>query len=72
MLNFVVALKAEANPLIEHFNLKHEPNNYFPVFSSGETSLIVSGIGRNLASAATAWLAASKPASTVPGIWESS
>ena len=62
MLNFVVAFQAEANPLIRHFKLKREKNTYFPVFSSVNTTLIISGMGRNLASAATAWLAATKPA----------
>ena len=62
MLNFVVAFQAEANPLIRHFKLKREPNTCFPVFSSADTTLIISGMGRNLASAATAWLAATKPA----------
>ena len=61
MLNFVVAFQAEANPLIRHFKLKREPNTCFPVFSSADTTLIISGMGRNRASAATAWLAATKP-----------
>ena len=62
MLNFVVALQTEANPLIEHFKLKREANRNFPIFSFAGTTLIVSGMGRNLVSAATAWLAATKPA----------
>ncbi len=62
MLNFVVALKTEAGPLIEHFSLKLQPNTTFPVFSSADTNLVISGMGRNQASAATAWLAATAPA----------
>ena len=65
MLNFVIALKAEANPLINAFKLQHQPNNHFPLYTSENKTLIVSGMGRNRAAAATAWLAASYPA----GAW---
>lgn len=62
MLNFVVALQAEANPIIKSYKLKHHNNRYFSLYISDNVTLIVSGIGRNHASAATAWLAAIKPA----------
>ena len=65
MINFVVALQAEANPIIDHYRLKQERNSRFPVYStvqasSEQTVLIISGMGRNMASAATAYLAATR------------
>lgn len=62
MLNFVIALKAEAKPLIDAFQLTHQPDKYYPVFASEDKTLVVSGMGRNQAAAATAWLAARRPA----------
>jgi len=62
MLNYVVALRAEANPLIEQFNLKQASSDQYPVYRSDHATLIICGIGRNAAAAATAWLAATRPA----------
>jgi len=60
MINFVVAMQTEANPLIDYYKLKPEKNSRFPVYSSEHVALIISGIGRNMASAATAFLAATR------------
>ena len=63
MLNLVVALQTEANPLIAALKLKRSTHSAYPLFYSASTALIISGMGRNQASAATAWLAATIPAS---------
>lgn len=62
MLNFVVALQAEATPIINQWRLRKLSNwQPFPVFESNQsgviTRLIISGIGRTNSAAATAWLA---------------
>ena len=62
MLNLVVALQAEANPLIAALKLKRGKHSVYPLFCSADTALVISGVGRNQASAATAWLAATNPA----------
>lgn len=62
MLRFVVALQAEARPLIERYGLARDPrSDAFPWFqqagtSAGDTALIVSGPGKTAAAAATAYL----------------
>ena len=62
-INLVVALKAEAQPLIEHFGL-HETQStdqLFPVFEGDATRLVISGIGKQRVSAAVGWLKQSLP-----------
>ena len=57
MMNLVVALKAEARPLIRHYELQHRhANTTFPVYLGTDVALVVSGPGKAAAAAATAWL----------------
>ncbi|OED43394.1 hypothetical protein AB833_03870 [Chromatiales bacterium (ex Bugula neritina AB1)] len=62
MLNLVVALPSEAQPLIDAFGLsRQQQSQAFPVYQSADCCLVVSGIGRCHSAAATAWLAALNP-----------
>ncbi|MEM9281371.1 MAG: hypothetical protein AAGA96_06060 [Verrucomicrobiota bacterium] len=60
MINWVVALKAEAQPLIERFEMVrvNEARKPFPVFHSGDgrMRLVISGPGRVLSGAAVGYL----------------
>jgi hypothetical protein len=57
MLRFVVALQAEARPLAERFGLEAVPEPHpFHVYRGAEAWLIVSGLGKASAAAATAYL----------------
>lgn len=57
MINLVVALPAEAKPIIQHFNLERAKNpEPFQVYQREEISLIISGPGKMAASFATAYL----------------
>jgi nucleoside phosphorylase len=59
MLNIVVALPAEARPLLDHFRLRDKQHNTaFPVYRNADMALVVSGSGKVAAAAATALLAA--------------
>lgn len=65
MLNIVVALPAEARPLLNHFKLRDKQDNTaFPLYRNAEMALIVSGPGKVAAAAATAFLAGM---ATAPG-----
>ncbi|MEO0417063.1 MAG: hypothetical protein AAF226_19170, partial [Verrucomicrobiota bacterium] len=61
---WVVALRPEANPIIQHWGLKHSAalsSGSFQVFAHPDKNnhfLIISGVGKVNAAAATAWLAA--------------
>ena len=57
-MNFVVALQSEANPIIDHFEMKRESNSPFPRYSNLPHRLIVTGIGRLRCAAATGLLMA--------------
>ena len=58
MINLVVALPAEARPLINHYRLIHKQTHAaFPLYSNDSMALVVSGPGKVAAAAATAWLA---------------
>ncbi len=58
MINLVVALPAEARPLINHYRLKHrQAQSAFPLYGNDGMALVVSGPGKIAAAAATAWLA---------------
>ncbi|MEE8624791.1 MAG: hypothetical protein V3T19_05575, partial [Acidiferrobacterales bacterium] len=56
MLHFVVALQAEAKPLIDHFGLRRRTGGAFPVYENENIALTVSGIGKVAAAAATGYL----------------
>jgi len=56
-MNFVVALKAEATPLIECFKLaKESAPSPFPLFASDRHRLVLSGVGKELSAKATSYL----------------
>jgi nucleoside phosphorylase len=58
MINIVVALPAEARPLLDHFRLLDKQHNTaFPIYRNPDMALIVSGPGKVAAAAATALLA---------------
>lgn len=71
ILCWVVALRAEANPLISRLRLRAmgTGGGLFPVYSSadGAVRLILSGVGKVNAAAATAYLAASLPPEALVG-----
>ena len=56
MLRFVVALQAEARPLVERFGMEAVEDAPFPVYRGQEDWLILSGHGKAAAAAATAYL----------------
>jgi hypothetical protein len=56
MTHFVVALQAEAKPLIDHYRLERIEDGVFPVFEGGGRRLVVSGVGKVAAAAATAYV----------------
>lgn len=59
MICVEVALKAEAAPLIEAFDLKPISGNHlFPIWENNQIKLIVSGVGKIKAGAACSYLAA--------------
>lgn len=53
-LLFVVALAAEARPLLTHYGLKRISDEGFTIYASESTYLVVSGMGKINAAAATA------------------
>jgi adenosylhomocysteine nucleosidase len=60
MINIVVALPAEARPLLDHFRLRDkQADTAFPVYRNTGMALIVAGPGKVAAAAATAVLAGS-------------
>ena len=71
ILCWVVALRAEATPLIlrERLRALGTGGGLFPVYSSadGAVRLIISGVGKVNAAAATAYLAASLPSESIVG-----
>ena len=61
MINIVVALPAEARPLLDHFRLRDKQHNTaFPIYRNTDMALIVSGPGKVAAAAATALLAGNR------------
>lgn len=56
MLRFVVALEAEARPLIERYGLARDSHRGFKVFRRDEVALVVSGVGKTASAAATSYL----------------
>ncbi len=55
-INIVVAMKREANPLINYWNLKKNSNNFY-FNKKKKINLIISGIGKKKAEIATKFLA---------------
>ena len=69
MINLVVALPAEARPLINHYRLnKQQAHNAFPLYRNEDRALVVCGPGKIAAATATAWLAALTPGKQ-PAAW---
>ncbi|MFQ5995162.1 MAG: hypothetical protein ACE5K1_08690 [Acidiferrobacterales bacterium] len=57
MIHFVVALPAEARPLIDRYRLRRRHAvGPFPVYEAETTALIVSGVGKIAAAAATTYM----------------
>lgn len=57
MVNFVVALKAEAAPLIDHYGLRAQtPKGLFTIYARDNIALTVSGVGKTAAAAAVTYL----------------
>ncbi len=57
MLRFVVALEAEARPIIERYRLTRDgAAGAFSIYRRDEVALVVSGIGKAAAAAATSYL----------------
>ena len=57
MICLTVALRAEAKPLIDYYELKpYSPKGLFRVFKNEEIALVISGIGKIAAAAATTFL----------------
>ncbi len=55
MIRFVVALSAEARPIIERYRLERQEGTW-PVYSRDDVALVVSGVGTTAAAAATGFL----------------
>ena len=60
-MNFVVALKAEAGPLIQRLKLSKQNSAPFPLFVNDEHRLILSGPGKELSAKAVKYLAERHP-----------
>ena len=68
MINFVLALPSEARPLLSYFGLQRLVSSTdFPLYEKDGLRLIVTGIGKIAAAAATAYLHALRP--TTPAAW---
>ena len=67
MIRFVVALYSEAKPLIAHYKLSLVPGP-FRMYSGGQAAVVVSGIGKAAAAAATTYLH-TKLGEPKDGIW---
>jgi nucleoside phosphorylase len=61
LIRLVVALPAEARPLIRRFGLARVDGGEFPIWHAAETSLVISGVGRAAAASAVACLAGDEP-----------
>jgi len=59
MIHLVIALPSEAKPLLSHYKLKAvEDSRGFKIYQKDEMALVVSGVGKSAAAAATAYLQA--------------
>lgn len=57
MTRLVVALPAEARPLVARFRLRRHEAAAWPLYRGEGVELVVSGVGKTAAAAATGWLA---------------
>ncbi len=64
-LLWVVALQAEATPLIEHYQLKARKTRAYRLYESTSVTLIICGIGELAAASATSYALGSLPHSSV-------
>ncbi len=65
MLIWITALHCEAKPVIDFYRLKKSPaHRGFDLYQNDDMCLVVSGIGKTSAAAATAWVAALLPSYT--------
>jgi len=55
-MNFVVAFKGEAQPLIDFYQLEKVEDAPYPLFRNDQHCLIISGLGRDSATSATSAL----------------
>ncbi len=61
-VNLVVALRAEAQPLIEHFELARVPgSNQIPLYQNQHLALVLSGIGKAAATGAVKYVESQFP-----------
>ena len=59
MIRLVIALPSEAKPLLSHYKLKAvEESRGFKIYQKDDMALVVSGVGKSAAAAATAYLQA--------------
>ncbi len=59
MIRLVIALPSEAKPLLSHYKLKAvEDSRGFKIYQKDDMALVVSGVGKSAAAAATAYLQA--------------
>lgn len=57
MIYLVIALRAEAQPIIQHYKMQQlQQHTDFAIYASGDMKLIISGCGKVKAAAATAYL----------------
>ena len=71
VINLTIALRAEAAPLIQHWNLKKSATHHpFPLYEGDQARLVVSGKGKCNSAAATSWLASTTNNSrSIPSVW---
>jgi hypothetical protein len=67
MICFVVAIAAEARPLVSHYRLRPVAGD-FQMYEGDDVALVVSGIGKAAAAAATSYLHTSV-GEPVNGVW---
>lgn len=62
MLHIITALPCEAKPLIQHYRLNgRQAENGFRIYENGQIRLIIAGIGKCAAAAASAYLQGNEP-----------
>lgn len=71
MLNLVIALQCEAQPLIDSFRLKRDSSHHvFPIYTNDNITLVICGIGKINAANACGYLAGMQcTADKTPAAW---